>query len=302
MVGRPTIGTSVDSGDSNNINGSRFVTGIRAGQVTSLSIYVASPVDSAPNDQFELAIYDDESGAPHDLLAVSERGTLRSDAWNAVAIDANLEPHTAYWFVYNTNGTTDAANNPVYSTVPAAPLDDLIRSTMPSTQRLQTAHWIEQGGGQRATTLVLIVLVAFIARRRWSSALVVLAGFGLSLLVALAIRTIVFDPFGGYPSGHALRAGYVIIALAAFVRRRSFDLAGGLVLAVLCVATIYTRGHYAEESIGGLLLAGAAAATALSLAPLPSRTRRALETPRDDGPSPAPSSTNETAPSPQAPS
>ena len=168
MVGRPTLGTTVDSGDSNSINGSRFVTGIRAGAVTSLSIYVAAPVDRAPNDQFELAIYDDERGAPHAVLAVSERGTLRADAWNAVAIDANLEPHTAYWFMYNTNGTTDGLNNTVYATVPAAPLDDLIRSTMPSTRTAadgtpdRAARWAvahhtrpgRAGGVHRETAMV----------------------------------------------------------------------------------------------------------------------------------------------------
>jgi membrane-associated phospholipid phosphatase len=285
MVGRPTVGTRVDSGDSHNINGSRFVTGIgHRGPVASLSIYIAAPVDRAPNDQFELAVYDDDSGAPHDLLAVSERGTLRADAWNVVAVNVSLEPQTAYWFLFNTNGTTAAANNPVYAAMPAAPLDNMIHTAFPTTEWLETAHRIEQIGEQWSTTLVLVLLAAVVATRRSrQSALVLLAGFGLSLLLALAMRTFLFDPFGGYPSGHALRAGYVTIALAAFIRRRTFDLVGGFLLAVLCAATIYTRGHYAEESIGGLLLAGAAAAAALSFAPISDRARRAREDSHDTG-------------------
>lgn len=281
MVGRPTLGSTIDSDDSNNINGSRYITGITAGPVKSLSIFVATPVDRAPNDQFEMAIYDDKLGAPHRLLAVSDRSSLRADEWNTVAIDAILEPNSAYWFVYNTNGTTVAANNPVYSSMPAAPLDELIRNIQRSGS-LETARWIELLGSQFLTTVVLAVLAAVIARRRWSSALAVLAGFGVSLLIAMVLRSTVFAPFGAYPSGHALRAGYVVIVLAALVRRRSVDIVGALLLAFLCVTTIYTRGHYAEESIGGLLLAGTAAATAFALAPLPDRPRRLLL--NDDSP------------------
>lgn len=271
MVGRPTIGSVIDSFDSHNINGSRFVTGTQAGPVTSLSIYVAAPIDRAPNNQFEVAIYDDENGAPHRRLVVSDPGTLRADAWNTVAIDASLQPGTPYWFFYNTNGTTGAVNNAVYSTMPAAPLDEAIRSIR-STKRLGTADLVSFVGGQLPATLMLVVLTAFVARHRWIPAFVYLAGFALSLMMALAVRTLVFDPFGSYPSGHAMRAAYVLIIAAAFARRRAVDVAGGLVLAIIVFATIYNHGHYAEESLGGLLLAGAAAAIALSVAPMPTRS------------------------------
>lgn len=271
MAGRPTVGTLVDSFDSDNINGSRFVTDVRAGPVGSLSIYVAAPVDQAPNDRFEVAVYDDRHGAPHRRLAVSERGTLQADSWNTVSIDTTLRPDTAYWFFYNTNGTSGAVNNAVYSEVPTTPLDAMVRSVR-STSLLGAADLVAALGGQGLTTVVLVALAALVARRRWPAAVVYLAGFALSLGVALALRTLVFDPFGRYPSGHVLRAAYVVIIAGAFTRRRAFDLVGGLVVSAIVVASIYNFGHAADESLGGLLLAGAAAATALSVAPMPTPT------------------------------
>jgi membrane-associated phospholipid phosphatase len=274
IVGRPMIGTFVDSFDSENMNGSRFVTGPHAGPVTSLSIYVSSPIDRAPHDRFELAIYDDHNGAPNRRLAVSERGTLRPDAWNTVAINATLDQRTPYWFFYNTNGTSDAVNSTVYVPVAGSPLDDAIHS-IGSTAWASTADRLTFLGNQWPATLMLCALAVVAARRRLRSGLALLVGFAASLLVAMAVRELVFHPFGEYPSGHALRSAYVVLAAAALVRRRSFDIVGGLVVVLICAAAVYTRRHYGEEIIGGLLLAGAAAALALGIAPLPGSDPRA---------------------------
>ena len=275
-IGRTTIGRVVDSFDSERINGSRFVTGERAGSVTSISIYIASPIDHTPHDRFELAIYDDHSGAPHRQRAVSERGTLRPDAWNTVTIKATLDPHTAYWFLYNTNGTSGAVNNAAYVPVPGAPLDDAIHA-IGSTAWAVAADRLTVAGGQLPTTLILCALAAVAATRRRASALALLLGFAGSLLVALVLRELVFHPFGGYPSGHALRSAYVVIAAAALVRRRGLDIAGGLVVALICVAAVFNHRHFTEEIIGGLLLAGAAAAFALAVAPIPGRSARVAD-------------------------
>jgi len=285
-AGRTTIGPVVDSFDSERINGSRFVTGVRAGSVTSISIYISSPIDRTPHDRFELAIYDDDNGAPHRQLAVSERGTLRPDAWNTVTITATLDPHTAYWFLYNTNGTSDAVNNAVYVAVPGAPLDDAIHA-IGSTGWAVAADRLTVAGGQLPTTLMLCALAAVAATRRRASALALLLGFAASLLVALALRELVFHPFGGYPSGHALRSAYVVIAAAALVRRRGLDIAGGLVVALICAAAVFNHRHFSEEIIGGLLLAGAAAAFALAVAPLPGRSARVAGAAAANGQSPA---------------
>lgn len=266
-VGRPTIGSVVDSFDSDNINGSRFVTGVRAGRVTSLSVYVASPVDGAPNDRFEVAIYSDEHGAPLNRLAVSRVGTLRADAWNSAPIDATLEPETPYWFFYNTNGSSGDVNNAVYTHVPGTPVDEAVRSIR-SAEFVRTAELLSSLGDAGPTTLAVLVLAGLVVVRRSGHALVYVAGFAVSLAIALAVRELSFEPFGRYPSGHALRTTYVVIVAAALVRRRSFDLAGGLIAAMVVFASVYSHGHYFEESLGGVLLAGAAAAAALSVAPV----------------------------------
>src|SRR5712692_161956 len=49
-VGYTTVGTTTDSNDSGNMNGSRYVTGSEAGSVGSMSVYVAGPVDPPPQN------------------------------------------------------------------------------------------------------------------------------------------------------------------------------------------------------------------------------------------------------------
>jgi hypothetical protein len=50
-AGNQSTGDKADVGDSNTIMMSRFVTGPKGGQLTSLSVYIASPVDPEPNNQ-----------------------------------------------------------------------------------------------------------------------------------------------------------------------------------------------------------------------------------------------------------
>src|SRR5581483_6749349 len=103
-LGFTTIGTSTDAGDANYLNGSRFTMPATAGTVTSMSVYVAA-VNGAPNNKFQMAIYNDSAGSPGTLLASSAAGTLTPNAWNTAAITANLAANTPYWLIYNTNGT-----------------------------------------------------------------------------------------------------------------------------------------------------------------------------------------------------
>jgi hypothetical protein len=95
LVGRADIGTDIDHGDSHRIKASRFVTPRRAGRVDSMTVYVAGPIDAAPYDQFQLAIYTDDRGGPGWLVETSAIGTLVADSWNEVAIDTELQPGTA---------------------------------------------------------------------------------------------------------------------------------------------------------------------------------------------------------------
>ena len=83
-IGLPTIGSFLDSGDSNYLNGSK-VTTTAAGQVSSMSVYVG-PIDSlVANRQYQLAIYRDNAGRPGTLVAVSATGTLVANEWNTLA-------------------------------------------------------------------------------------------------------------------------------------------------------------------------------------------------------------------------
>lgn len=113
-LGFAGVGTSIDRGDSNEINGGRFVMGASAGSVSSMSVYVG-PVDPAPNNQFQVAIYADKSGSPGTLVAASSSGALTANAWNTLPLSASLSASTAYWLMYNSNGTTADSNDMAYS-------------------------------------------------------------------------------------------------------------------------------------------------------------------------------------------
>jgi glucose/arabinose dehydrogenase len=109
--GHDRVGGSVDSGDMNFMNGSRFVNGATALTVSHLSVYLRS-VQAAPADQYQVAIYTDANGSPGTLVASSTSGTLTAGSWNSLPVAATLAPNTAYWLMYNTNGD----NNLSYDT------------------------------------------------------------------------------------------------------------------------------------------------------------------------------------------
>jgi Domain of unknown function (DUF1929)/Bacterial Ig domain len=128
LIGNTNVGT-VDAGDSNYINGSKVTTGATSVHVTSMSVFVG-PVDTAPNHQFQLALYADLNGSPGALFANSTVGVLTPNTWNTLLLSATLQPNTSYWLVFNTNGRTSSVNNMhydvgspgdgVYSTNPVA--------------------------------------------------------------------------------------------------------------------------------------------------------------------------------------
>ena len=83
-----------------------------------MSVYIGT-VDSAPRNQFSMAIYTDNSGSPGTLVAQSANGTLTPNAWNSLAVTATLNPNTAYWLMYNSNGSNTAVNNMFLNSDPA---------------------------------------------------------------------------------------------------------------------------------------------------------------------------------------
>jgi len=102
-IGYTQVGASLDTGDMNYMNGSRFVTGSDPATVTSMSVYMKA-VRPAPNNQYQLAIYADSNGSPGARVATSASGTLTANSWNTLPITATLAANTPYWLMYNTNG------------------------------------------------------------------------------------------------------------------------------------------------------------------------------------------------------
>jgi len=99
--------------------GSRVVTAAQSLSIRSISAYVG-PVDSAPNNQFSMAVFADSAGRPGALVAQSATGTLQPNAWNTLTISAVLSPNTAYWLVYNANGSNGAVDNLFYNNDPSS--------------------------------------------------------------------------------------------------------------------------------------------------------------------------------------
>jgi Bacterial Ig-like domain len=112
-VGLTTIGTSIDTGNSNFMNGSKVST-TAAGQISSMSVYVGAVDSMAAKRQYQLAIYTDNAGRPGTLVAASATGTLVADAWNTLGVSASLLGNRNYWLMFNTNGRTGAVNNMRY--------------------------------------------------------------------------------------------------------------------------------------------------------------------------------------------
>lgn len=70
-VGHAVQGVSIGSTMSNTITASRYQMAGQSGTITSMSVFVASPVSAAPNNQFQVAVYADNNGTPGALLGYS---------------------------------------------------------------------------------------------------------------------------------------------------------------------------------------------------------------------------------------
>jgi hypothetical protein len=114
ILGNTGAGTTLDSGSSNALNGSKITVGATGVSLASLSVRVGN-VDTSPNNQYQLAVYTDKSGVPGTLVAQSASGTLAANNWNTLPINATLQPNTSYWLMYNTNGRTSTVNNMYYN-------------------------------------------------------------------------------------------------------------------------------------------------------------------------------------------
>jgi hypothetical protein len=108
--------------------------GATAGTVYQMSVYVGA-VSAAPNNRYQLAIYADSNGKPGSLLATSAAGSLTANAWNSLPISASLQANSAYWLVYNSNGSSASVNNMKYSAngIDAYTVASVAFGTWPST-------------------------------------------------------------------------------------------------------------------------------------------------------------------------
>jgi hypothetical protein len=114
ILGNTGVGTTLDSGSSNSLNGSKINVGSTGVNLQSISVRVGN-VDASPNNQYQLAVYTDKNGAPDTLVAQSTSGNLVANNWNTLPVSATLQPNTSYWLMYNTNGRTTTVNNMYYS-------------------------------------------------------------------------------------------------------------------------------------------------------------------------------------------
>ena len=114
ILGNTGVGTSLDSGSSNSLNGSKINVGSTGVGLESISVRVGN-VDTSPNNQYQLAVYTNNNGVPGTLVAQSASGTLIPNDWNTLPISATLQPNTSYWLMYNTNGRTSTVNNMYYN-------------------------------------------------------------------------------------------------------------------------------------------------------------------------------------------
>jgi hypothetical protein len=104
-------GATVGSTMSNSVTATRYQMAGQNGTVTSMSVFIASPISVSPNNQFQVSIYADSNGTPGALIASSVSQTIVPDAWNTVSISAAVAANTYYWLAYNTNGLAANANN-----------------------------------------------------------------------------------------------------------------------------------------------------------------------------------------------
>jgi hypothetical protein len=119
------------------------VNGAAAKTVSSLSVFLGA-VDVAPHNQFAFAIYSDVNGTPGNLVAQSGIGIVKANAWNTLPVSATLASNTAYWLVYNSNGSAGWANNTNYNNDPTSIglFTDRAFGTWPaSLSQAQTGGW-----------------------------------------------------------------------------------------------------------------------------------------------------------------
>lgn len=113
-----TLGDTViepDAGEDSgigNMMASQFTT-TGGGTVISMTAYTGQDgIQPTPNNNFQFAIYSDNSGAPGTYIASSSIGTMSTTgSWTSLPISAVLSAATTYWLVYWQNDNVNNSNN-----------------------------------------------------------------------------------------------------------------------------------------------------------------------------------------------
>ena len=91
-LGNTAQGVTAGRSDGNHITASRFMMPQgQSGSVSSMFVYVASPVAAAPNNLFQVAIYSDMGGKPGTLLTSSSSRPITANSWNAAIVSVTLQ-------------------------------------------------------------------------------------------------------------------------------------------------------------------------------------------------------------------
>ncbi|HLF77245.1 MAG TPA: hypothetical protein VJB57_07095, partial [Dehalococcoidia bacterium] len=205
-----------------------MVTGAEPYRASTMSVYVQSPVDSPPHNQFQLAIYEDHRGAPRRLVARSEPGILVPNSWNTLPIVADLQAEAAYWLMYNSNASRNPVNRLAFAPSQLDSLDSVIRyHRLEGLERI--AHGLEVVGDFSLMTAAVVVLCVWAGRKRPLTGVVFFSAFLAGQVLVLVSKEVLFAPYGDYPSGHVMRLVFAVLLLA-FILPHRVVYVGGAVL------------------------------------------------------------------------
>lgn len=102
-LGYTQVGTSIDKGCNQTLDGYQITTGSSGSTAISVSVY-ATNVAAAPANEFQVGLYTDGGGHPATLVAAGAIGSLVEGGWATATLAATLAPNTTYWLMYNGNG------------------------------------------------------------------------------------------------------------------------------------------------------------------------------------------------------
>jgi polyhydroxybutyrate depolymerase len=104
-AGSTTIGSVMYTGQQDVLSASQVTTGMEAGRLDSISVYVGE-VHAAPLNHMQVAIYaDNGANAPGNLIATSSTRVLTANSWNGFPMPATaVAVSSTYWLVFNVDG------------------------------------------------------------------------------------------------------------------------------------------------------------------------------------------------------